>query len=275
MIKGRRILITGIAGTIGSELARQLYKSNKIYGLDLNEMELHRLKLELNIPVRVGDIRNKETIRNVFDDFKPQIVFHAAAYKSVDMMEYVPEEAINVNVIGTLNMLEYAKIQEVENFVYISTDKVVNAKSIMGKTKSLGETMTVNSGKGFIAVRFGNVIGSRGSLIEIWENQLNNRKPLTITDERMKRYFMTIEEAVNLVIEAVNIGKGGEIICFEMGQPINIKILAEEIIKKLSRDIPIPIKVIGNRGGEVLEEKLMTLEEKERAIKIGKFWIIK
>ena len=132
-MRGKRILITGAAGSIGSELVRQLYEKNKVYLLDINEMGLHELMTDLKIPGRVGDIRNKETLRNVFEDFKPQVVFHAAAYKSVDMMEYVPDEAIQTNVLGTLNVLNYSKIHEVEKFVYISTDKVVNAKSIMGK----------------------------------------------------------------------------------------------------------------------------------------------
>ena len=272
-MRGKRILITGAAGSIGSELVRQLYEKNKVYLLDINEMGLHELMTDLKIPGRVGDIRNKETLRNVFEDFKPQVVFHAAAYKSVDMMEYVPDEAIQTNVLGTLNVLNYSKIHEVEKFVYISTDKVVNAKSIMGKTKSLGETMTVNSGKGYIAVRFGNVIGSRGSLIQIWERQINQGKSLTITDEKMMRYFMTIPEAVDLVIKAAEMGEGGEIICFEMGDPVSIKELAEQIIKKLGRNIPI--EITGNRGGEVLRERLMTEEEERIAVQKGNYWIIK
>src|SRR3990167_1265823 len=120
-----RILLTGMAGSIGSELARQLCKKHKVYGLDIDEMGLHKLKMELGVSVRVGDIKNRETLRNVFDDFRPQIVYHAAAYKSVDMMEYVPEEAIYTNVIGTLNVLDYSKINQVNKFVYISTEKVV------------------------------------------------------------------------------------------------------------------------------------------------------
>ena len=268
-----RILITGAAGSIGSELVRQLYKNNKLYLIDLNEMGLHELITELGVPGRVGDIRNRDTLRNVFDDFRPQTVFHAAACKSVDMMEYAPYEAISTNVVGTLNMLEYSKIYEVDKFIYISTDKVVNSKSIMGKTKSLGETMTVNSGKGYVAVRFGNVLGSRGSLIQIWERQINQGKPLTITDPKMLRYFMTIPEAVSLLLEAAKIGEGGEVICFEMGKPVSILSLAHGIIEKLGRDIPI--EVIGNRGGEALEEKLMTLEEESRAVKKGKFFIIR
>ena len=272
-IKNKRILITGIAGSIGSALARQLYRENKLYGLDLSEMGLHRLKRNLGIPVRVGDIRNRETLRNVFEDFRPQVVVHAAANKSVDMMEYTPSEAISTNVNGTENVLDYSKILKVEKFIYISTDKVVNATSIMGQTKKVGETITVNSGKGYVAVRFGNIIGSSGSLIEIWEDQINQGKSITITDERMARYFMTTSEAISLVIQAAELGKGGEVVCFEMGNPVNIRELAEGIIKKLGRNVPI--ELIGNRGGEQLTEKLMTLEEEQKAVKVGKFFIIK
>lgn len=276
-MKNKRILITGAAGTIGSELVRQLAETNDVYGLDSNEMGLHRVKRFHKIPVRVGDIRNRETLRNVFDDFKPQYVFHAAAYKSVDMMEYVPEEAISTNVIGTLNVLEFSKIHEVERFVYISTDKVVNTRSIMGKTKSLGETMTVNSGQGYVAVRFGNVIGSRGSLIEIWEEELNAGKAMSVTENDMRRFFMTVQEAVDLVIEATSITAGlPAVICFGMGKPVRIRQLAESIIKNL-REVGFEATTtnIGNRGGEVLEEKLMTEEEQKVAQKIGNFFIIK
>lgn len=273
MIKNKRIICSGASGSIGSELVRQLCKKNDVFCLDINEMGLHSLKRETGAYVRVGDIRNRETLRDVFDDFKPQIVFHAAAYKSVDMMEYVPQEAVYTNVIGTLNMLDYSKIYEVEKFVFVSTDKAVNPHSIMGTTKLLGERMTVNSGKGYIAVRFGNVLGSRGSLLEIWEKQINEGQSLTITDPAMRRYFMTIPEAVALLIQAAEIGSGGEVICFEMGKPVSILSIAEEIIKKLGRDVPI--QVIGNRGGEVLEEKLMTSEEEKIAKKVGNFWIIK
>jgi FlaA1/EpsC-like NDP-sugar epimerase len=271
-ILNKRILVTGAAGSIGSELIKQLWKGNDLYCLDLNEMGLHQLKRNYGVAVRVGDIRNKDTLRNVFDDFRPEIVFHAAAYKSVDMMEYVPEEAIYTNVVGTMSLIEYSKIYEVEKFVFISTDKAVNAKSIMGKTKSLGETMTINSGKGYCAVRFGNVLGSRGSLLEIWEEQLNKNQPLTITEENMERYFMTIPEAVNLVIEASRMSKGGEIICFEMGNPVKIKDLALGIIKELGRG---EVKTIGNRGGESLTEVLMTEEERKVAKKVGNFYVIK
>lgn len=270
-MRNKRILVTGAAGSIGSELCRQLSQKNKVYALDFNEMGLHKIKLELGIPVRVGDVRNRETLRNVFEDFKPHAVFHAAAYKSVDMMEYVPEEAISTNVMGTMNLLDYSKIHKVEDFVFISTDKVVNAKSIMGKTKSLGETMTVNSG--YTAVRFGNVLGSRGSLMEIWQDQINRGEPITITDERMERYFMTIPEAVGLVIRAAEVGNGREILVLDMGKPVSILELAKEIVGRLGRDTPII--TVGNRGGEVLGEQLMTEEEKKIAIKKDNYWIIK
>lgn len=272
-MRNKRILVTGAAGSIGSEAVRQLSKDNKIYGLDINEMGLHALKRQLGINVRVGDIRNRETLRNVFDDFRPEVVIHAAALKSVDMLEYVPSEAIETNIVGTQNVLDYAKIYETKKFVFISTDKAVNPKTIMGTSKLMGERMTVNSGKGFVAVRFGNVLGSTGSLMGIWQEQINEGKPITITDPKMMRYFMTIPEAVGLILEAASIGSGGEVICFEMGKPVSILSLAEEIIRKLGRDIPI--EIIGNRGGEAIEERLMTEEEERCAEKRGKFFIIK
>lgn len=273
MIKNKRILITGMAGSIGSELARQLYKHNKVYGVDINESELFCLTQELGIPGRVGDIREIETVRNIFDDFRPQIVYHAAAYKHVSPMEYTPLEAIKTNILGLYNILEYSKIYESQKFVFISTDKAINSNSIMGATKRVGEIMVKNSGKGFIVVRFGNVLGSRGSLIPIWQKQIEQGKGITVTDERMTRYMMTIEEAVSLVIKAGEMGKGGEIIMFEMGKPVKILELAKRLVNELGRDIPI--KVTGIRAGETLEERLMTLEEEGKAIKKGKFYIIK
>lgn len=266
-----RILITGIAGSIGSELARQLHKKHKIYGIDINESELFYLMEELSIPARVGDIRDMETVRNVFDDFKPEIVYHAAAYKHVGTMEYAPLEAIKTNILGLYNVLQYSKIYETKKFVFISTDKAINSNSIMGATKRVGEIMVKNSGKGYVVVRFGNVLGSRGSLVPIWERQINQGKAITVTDERMTRYMMTIEEACGLVIKASEIGQGGEIILFEMGNPIKILDLAKELIQRLGRG---EVKVTGIRPGETLDEKLMLEEEKVKAIKKGQFWII-
>jgi FlaA1/EpsC-like NDP-sugar epimerase len=189
-------------------------------------------------------------------------------------MENYPEEAIKTNIIGTNNVISESKKWEcLEKFVYISTDKVVNAHCIMGISKKFGEVLTVNQGKGFVAVRFGNVMGSRGSLLPIWEEQVNKGRPITITDERMERYFMTIDEAVKLVIKAAKDGKGGEVYILNMGNPVKIIDLAKSLVKSLGRDIPI--ETIGIREGETLGERLMTDEEEKRAIKKGEFYIIK
>jgi FlaA1/EpsC-like NDP-sugar epimerase len=274
MIKNKRCLVTGGAGSIGSELVRQLSKDNKVFVLDFNEIGVLNIINNKSIFGRVGDIRDKETVKDVFSDFKPQIVFHAAAYKSVDMMEGTPLEAIQTNIIGTYNMIDIARRWEcVEKFVFISSDKAIQSYSIMGATKRVGEIITKNQGKGYVAVRFGNVLGSRGSVIPIWQEQINQGKPITITDERMERYFMTIEEACELVIKAAEIGEGGEIMVMDMGERVNILDMAKSIIKETHKDIPI--EIIGIRPGEVLVEELMTEEEKGRAKKIDKFWIIK
>jgi FlaA1/EpsC-like NDP-sugar epimerase len=273
-MRKKRILVTGCAGSIGSEIVRQLSKNNDIFGIDTNESGLFSIQNECGMYGRVGDIRNKETVHDIFSDFKPQMVFHAAAYKHVPLMEKYPEEAIQTNIIGTSNIVSESKKWEcLEKFVYISTDKVVNAHCIMGISKKFGEVLTVNQGKGFVAVRFGNVMGSRGSLLPIWEEQINKGRPITITDDRMERYFMTIEEAVSLVIKAADDGIGGEVYILDMGKPIRIIDLAKKIVSHLGRDVPI--ENIGIREGETLGERLMTEEEEKRAIKKGQFYIIK
>ena len=269
-MRNKRVLITGIAGSVGSELARQLCKRNKVYGCDINETGIMDLRNEIPIKARVGDIRNPVTVNDIFSDFKPQIVFHAAAYKHVSPMEELPREAIDANVIGTHNILHYSKIYPVQKFIYISSDKAVNATSVMGITKRLGEIMCTNKGKGYIAVRFGNVLGSRGSVIPIWERQLNQGRPLSVTSAEAERYFMTIEDAIELVIKAGNEGKGGEIYILDMGKPVQILELAKRIAKELKGDT----EITGLRAGEVLTEKLMTEEESKRAIKKGKFYVI-
>lgn len=270
-MKNKRILITGAAGSIGSELVRQLCKTNTVYGLDFNESGLADLMEELKFPGRVGDIRNETTVRDVFSDFKPQIVFHAAAYKHVTAMELVPREAVETNIIGTLNVIEYAKRWEcVEKFVFISTDKAVQSSSVMGATKRVGEIITRNQGSGFVVVRFGNVLGSRGSVIPIWQRQIETTGKITVTDSRMTRYMMTIEDAVELVIKAAEKGKGGEIYCLDMGEKINVLELAKSIIKDESK-----IKFIGPRKGEQLSERLMFEEEEKLAVKEGKYFVIR
>lgn len=275
-LKNKRILVTGGGGSIGSELVRQLSKNNKVFVLDNNETATFNIMEELKdrwVNGRVGDIRDKETVYDVFSDFKPQIVFHAAAYKHVSPMEKYPIEAIQTNIVGTYNILHEAQTYEcLEKFVYISTDKVVNATSVMGATKKVGEIFVTNAGG--IAVRFGNVWGSRGSVRTIWERQLEKNEPLTITDMRMERYIMTIPEAVKLVIKACQEGKGGEIFIMDMGERVKIfdimlKFLAEKGINE-----QVPFIEIGMKPGETLIEKLMTKEEEESAVKKGKFFIL-
>jgi len=274
MTKNKRILITGVAGSIGSELARQLCKNNKVFGIDLNESGFFDIQQETGIFGRVGNITDEKTCFDIFSDFKPQIVYHAAAYKHVPLMERYPIEAIQTNVMGTWNVIKEAKNWEcLEKFVFISTDKAVQSTSIMGATKRLGEILVKNQGKRFVVVRFGNVLGSRGSLMQIWQKQMDEGKKLTVTDEKMERYFMTIQDACYLVIRAGEIGGGGEIICLDMGKKYNVQELALDILNKCGKSGEI--EIIGKRPGETFTEEIMFEEEKTRAEKIEDFYIIK
>lgn len=275
-MRGKRILITGAAGSVGSELLKQLAPYNVILGIDIDEtgiFYLYNEQKELNNKVksRVGDIRNKDTLKEIFTDFKPQIVFHAAAYKHVTPMELTPREAVENNVLGTINLVEVSKRHGVEKFVFISTDKAVNVNSIMGTTKRLGELIVKNAG--YISVRFANVLGSRGSVIPIWQKQIDEGRPLTITHPRMKRYFMTIENACDLVIKASEMGKGGEIFVLDMGDEVNILNLAKQIIKKSQKKVQI--EITGTRPGETIKEKIMFENERRVAIKKEGIYIIK
>lgn len=269
-MKKQKALVTGAAGSIGSELVRQLVKNYTVYAVDINETGIFEIIEETGCVGRVGDVRDRHTMRDVFDDFKPDICFHAAALKHVPLMENTPEEAINTNVLGTAIVLRYAQIYETKRVVFISTDKAISPNSVMGATKRVGEIMVRNSGG--VVVRFGNVLGSRGSVIPIWQKQLNEGKPLTITDPDMERFMMSIDDAVRLVIKAGKDGKPGETIIMKMGEPVKILDLARSIIKKAGKG---EIKVIGARPGEVLKEKLMTEEEEKAAVDIGDFWVIK
>ncbi len=268
MIKNKRILITGGAGSIGSELVRQLSINNKVFIIDINETGLFEIMEETGAFGRIGDIRDRDVVLDVFSDFKPQIVFHASALKHVPLNEKYPEEAVKTNVLGTLNVIKEANNWEcLEKFVFISTDKAVQSNSIMGATKRCAEIIVKNMGG--IVVRFGNVLGSRGSLIPIWQKQIDNKKKITVTDERMKRYMMTIEDACRLVINACEEGKGGEIFILDMGEQINILDLAKKMVKEKD------IEIIGLRAGETLSEELMFEEEKKKAIKFNNYWITK
>lgn len=279
MIKGKRILITGGAGSIGSELCRQLAVNNKIFILDQNESSTFEIREELKskgywVHSRTGDIRDINTVKDVFEDFKPQYVFHAGALKHVGLNEEYPLEAIQTNILGTYNLISESKRWEcLEKFVFISTDKVVNAHCIMGITKLCAEGLVRRAGDKFVAVRFGNVLGSRGSVIPIWQKQINEGKPLTVTDSNMTRYMMTIPEAVSLVIQAGESGKNGEVWIMDMGEQINILDLAKDILKKAGK--PPNIEIIGVREGEMLFERLMTEEEEKRALQVNNFYVIK
>lgn len=269
-----KILVTGAAGSIGSELVRQLAKDNEVYALDHNETELFILyegqKSTNPIKTRIGDIRDRETVNDTFESFRPDIVFHASALKHVTPAEHDPLEYVKTNIVGTSNVIRAAKRAGVRAFVNISTDKVVNAECIMGLTKKIAEKIVKNAG--YVSVRFGNVIGSRGSVVPLWQAQLDAGKNLTVTDPRMTRFVMTIQQAVSLVITASEIGQPGEVVILDMGEPVNVLELAKEIISKSGRDLGIDI--IGIRPGEMLSERLMTDEEERISQRRDIFTII-
>ena len=271
-VEGRTILVTGAGGSIGSELCRQIARFNpwRLLMLDNYENNLYYLDLELKkkypgieiIPI-IGCIRDKERLDNLFARYRPDLVFHAAAHKHVPLMEYNPGEAVKNNIFGTRNLLEVADRYHVDKFVLISTDKAVNPTNVMGATKRVAEmlvqAMNKRSGTRFMAVRFGNVLGSNGSVIPLFQKQIAAGGPVTVTHEEVTRYFMTIPEAVQLVIQAAALGKGGEVFVLDMGEPVKIIDLAKDLIKlsglKLGEDIDIIIT--GLRPGEKLYEEIL------------------
>ncbi len=271
-LNNKTILITGAAGSIGSELARQCVNFNpkKIFLLDQAESPLHELELEFNdkykhiaFEVIMADVRNIERIKNVFNTFKPQVVFHAAAYKHVPMMENNPSESILTNILGTKNMADLANEFNVERFVFVSTDKAVNPTNVMGASKRIAEiyiqSLGTQSATKFITTRFGNVLGSNGSVIPRFKKQIETGGPITITHPDITRYFMTIPEASQLVIEAASMGKGGEIFVFNMGKSVKIVDLARKMIllSGLKEGKDINITFTGLRPGEKLFEELL------------------
>ena len=277
-LKNKTILITGAAGSIGSEIARQIvdFDPKNIIILDQAETPLHFLKSELEMQISevkiktlICDIRNKESLNEIFCKYKPQVVFHAAAYKHVPMMEENPSQAIFANVLGTKNAADLSFEHGVKNFVFVSSDKAVNPSNVMGASKRIAEKYVQslffnikneNSGATkFITTRFGNVLGSNGSVVPLFTEQIRVGGPITITHPDIIRYFMTIPEACQLVLEAGAMGNGGEIYIFDMGKPVKIIDLATKMIR-LAGLIPekdIKIKIVGLRPGEKLYEELL------------------
>ncbi|RDE62670.1 NAD-dependent epimerase/dehydratase family protein [Psychrilyobacter piezotolerans] len=271
-IEGKVVLITGGAGSIGSELSRQVAKYNpkKLINIDLNENSIYFLELELkrkhpnlDIISEIGNIREKEKMEYLFKKYRPNIVFHAAAHKHVPLMEHNPEEAIKNNIFGTKNIIDLSDKYEVERFVGVSTDKAVNPTNIMGATKRVVEMLVedkdTKSKTKFIAVRFGNVLGSNGSVIPLFKKLINERENITVTHPEITRYFMTIPEAASLVIEAGIMSKGGEVFILDMGESVKIMDLAKNLIELsgLTLGEDIDIEIIGLRPGEKLYEELL------------------
>jgi FlaA1/EpsC-like NDP-sugar epimerase len=268
---GETVLITGAAGSIGSELVRQLAEFNvkHLILVDQAESALYNVEQELkragktSFTALVADIRDGLRLDTIFQEHKPTMIFHAAAYKHVPLMEKTPYEAIKINVNGTKLLADTSSRYNVKKFVFISTDKAVNPTSVMGATKRMAEMyiscLQKESKTKFITTRFGNVLGSNGSVIPLFKKQIEEGGPLTVTDEKITRYFMTIPEASQLVLEAGNMGKGGEIFIFDMGESVKIFDLAKNMIKLSGLRYPedIDIKITGLRPGEKLYEELL------------------
>lgn len=273
MLAGQTVLITGAGGSIGSEIARQVLECapHRLLLLDHDETHLHDVAAELGGPIELllADIRNRPQIDALFAVHRPTVVFHAAAHKHVPLLEAHPVEAASTNVLGTSNVVDAALAADVDRLVLISTDKAVRPSSIMGATKRLGEQLVLSRAPrhaAYCAVRFGNVLGSRGSVVPTFLKQIAAGGPVTVTDRRMTRYFMSIQEAVHLVLQAAALaggGTGGDVFMLDMGEAVPIYELAERMIR-LSGRIPgvdIEIRVTGVRPGEKLEEQLAGADE--------------
>lgn len=276
MVTEKCVLVTGAGGSIGSELCRQIaaYRPKCLVLFDIYENSLYECQLDLlskypdlNVAAIIGSMCDETMVNDLFAKFKPQIVYHAAAHKHVPLMEDAPCECVNNNVFGTLNLVKAADAHGVKRFVLISTDKAVNPTNVMGTTKRICEMIVqlhnARSATEFVAVRFGNVLGSNGSVIPIFKKQIARGGPVTITDKKIIRYFMTIPEAVSLVLQAGALAKGGEIFVLDMGDPVKILDLAENLIR-LSGFVPyeeIDIVETGLRPGEKLYEELLMDEE--------------
>lgn len=284
---GRRVLVTGAGGSIGSELCRQIakMKPEKLILLGKGENSIYEIHSELKekfpkltMEAVIADVRDKGRIETIFDKQRPQVVFHAAAHKHVPLMESQPAEAVRNNIFGTGSVAHAADAFGVEVFIMISTDKAVNPTSVMGTTKRVAElciqNLNMQSKTRFAAVRFGNVLGSRGSVVPLFKKQIAKGGPITVTHPDMKRYFMTIPEASQLVLQAGSMAQGGEVFVLDMGEPINIADMAKDLItlSGLEPGKDIEIKFTGLRPGEKLFEELLTAEEGTTSTKHAKIF---
>lgn len=290
-LKEKTILVTGAAGSIGSEIVRKLseHHANSIVCVDFSESALYDLEQELkrkhpdqHYQFILTDIRNETLLENVFRDYRPHFIYHAAAYKHVPLMEDFPWEAVQTNVFGTWSMVRKAVRYKAEKFVFVSSDKAVNPTSVMGATKRLGELIvqsfsSTQSSTGFVVTRFGNVLGSNGSVVPLFKKQIENGGPVTVTHPEMIRYFMTIAEACQLVLEASVMAEGGEVFVFDMGKPVKIVDLAKNMIRLAgyTPDMDIKIEFIGQRPGEKLYEEVFSKNEKMKETHHEKIMISK
>ena len=290
LIHNKVVLVTGGGGSIGSELCRQIirFEPERLVIVDIYENNLYDIEQELKynypnakIDAIVASVRDKDRLNEIFNEFKPYLVFHAAAHKHVPLMETSPLEAIKNNVFGTYNVVNCADEYNVKRFVLISSDKAVNPTNIMGATKRLCEMIIQAKNKvsntEYVAVRFGNVLGSNGSVVPLFKKQIAHGGPVTVTHKDITRFFMTIPEAVSLVLQAMSGAKGGEIFVLDMGEPVKIYDMAVKLIKLsgLEPDVDIPIKVTGLRPGEKLYEEILMQEEGLTETKHDKIHIAK
>jgi FlaA1/EpsC-like NDP-sugar epimerase len=274
ILQGRRVLVTGGGGSIGAEIARQVasFEPSALILVDHDETHLHDALADLDLAAGaeavLADIRNQDRVLGVFTRYRPEVVFHAAAHKHVPLLETHPEEALHTNVIGTANVAEAAVATAVSRFVLISTDKAIKPASVMGASKWFSEQIVRSlhgGGCTFCAVRFGNVLGSRGSVVPTFLRQIARGGPVTVTDPGMSRYFMTVQEAVQLVLQAGALSVGGEVFTLDMGEPKRILDLAEKVILLSGRvpDQDVKIAIVGQRPGEKLAEDLVESEEEQ------------
>ena len=291
-IRGRQVVVTGAGGSIGSELCRQIcrFDPGAIVLFERAESPLYEIDLELrktcghlNIVPVLGDIRDKNHLRKIFDFLRPQTVFHAAAYKHVPMLEIQPWKALENNILGTLNLIDVSDEFGTERFVLVSTDKAVRASNVMGASKRVAEMFALSrnscqtSQTQFMAVRFGNVVGSVGSVVPLFKKQIEEGGPVTVTHPEVTRYFMTIREASQLILQAGAMGQGGEIFILDMGTPVKIVDMARDLIRLsgFEPDEDIKIEFIGLRPGEKLYEELITADEDTRPTQHPKILMLK